>query len=330
MVKALWHRTIIRNGRHNAFTDLCFWRGAYWLTFRLGSAHVSPDGEVVVMRSTNLEEWSQVVILKTRGDDRDPKFCPIENRLYVYFGTWLPKPEGWPDKDFGPLVTHVCFTDDGTQWSKPIEAYEWNHWLWRVRFHDRVFYAAAYGWNIPTVKSKSFLDLLISQDGLKWRKLSSIAGENDQPDETDLFFQPSSELWCIARSARVPDHSLFYWSKPPYRHWEGVDLKITVHCPVFCESNRQLYVAGRRQTDAPWRPQPTPAGNTGIFAVQKNKVEPVFALSSDGDAAYPGLISREPGRLIISYYSQHAYLSGVVKALAPYPSDVFMAEIAIE
>lgn len=40
---------------------------------------------------------------------------------------------------------------------------------------------------------------------------------------------------------------------------------------------------------------------------------PVLALPSDGDAAYPGLLSLEENRLIISYYSQHAYLSGVLE-----------------
>ena len=40
---------------------------------------------------------------------------------------------------------------------------------------------------------------------------------------------------------------------------------------------------------------------------------PVFALPSDGDAAYPGLLSLEADRLIISYYSQHAYLSGAIE-----------------
>ncbi len=82
--------------------------------------------------------------------------------------------------------------------------------------------------------------------------------------------------------------------------------------------------------DAQWKPQVTPAGNTGIFSVEKGKVEPLFALPSDGDAAYPGLISREWGKLIISYYSQHAYLSGVISGSTPRVADIYIAEIAVE
>jgi len=330
MVKILWHQTAVRDGWHNAFTDLCFWRDTYWLTFRRGSAHVSPDGGVVVMRSVDLKRWHKIAYVKTVGDDRDPKFCLAGDRLHVYFGTWLPRPENWPDKRFGPLVTHVCFTEDGAHWPDPVPAYEQNYWLWRVRYHDGTFYSPAYGWDDPREKNRSFLDLLTSQDGIKWKKVCRIAGVEDQPDEADLFFQPDGELWCIARSTRSPDHSLFYSSKWPYQKWERVDLKVTIHCPVFCESDGRLYVAGRRRIDAPWKPQLTPAGNTGIFIAEKGKVEPLLALPSDGDAAYPGLISREPGKLIISYYSQHAYLSGVICGLTPHSADVYMAEIAIE
>jgi len=30
MPKILWHRTIVRDGWHNAFTDLCFWKNSPW------------------------------------------------------------------------------------------------------------------------------------------------------------------------------------------------------------------------------------------------------------------------------------------------------------
>jgi len=58
------------------------------------------------MRSIDLQRWREVVFLKTGGDDRD-KFCPTGDWLYVYFGTWLPRPEGWLDEKFSPLVAHV-------------------------------------------------------------------------------------------------------------------------------------------------------------------------------------------------------------------------------
>ena len=92
-----------------------------------------------------------------------------------------------------------------------------------------------------------------------------------------------------------------------------MDLETLIHCPALCESGGKVYAAGRRDPTAPWIPQHSPAGNTGIFLLGRDGVTPVFALPSDGDAAYPGLLSLEADQLIISYYSQHAYLSGVVE-----------------
>ncbi|MEM3479000.1 MAG: sialidase family protein [Candidatus Bathyarchaeia archaeon] len=197
-----------------------------------------------------------------------------------------------------------------------------------------VFYSAAYGWSDPREKHRSFLDLLVSDDGLNWRKHSRIAGEEDKPNEADLLFQGDGELWCIARSGRSPDHSLFYYSKPPYLEWGRIDLKITIHCPVFCKCGDKILVAGRRHMSAQWIPQDTPAGNTGIFVVKAHgAVEPFFALPSCGDAAYPGLISCDRDRIIISYYSQHAYLGGVIDGDISAPlniADIYVAEIALE
>lgn len=327
MVRILWHRTVVRDGWHNAFTDLCSWRGSFWLTFRRGSAHVSLDGEIVVMRSQDLKRWREVALLKTLGDDRDPKFCPTEDRLYVYFGTWMPPIYSGLG---GRLVSHACTTQDGVHWSDPTPIYKSNVWLWRVRFHGGTFYCPAKSWDDPRERRKKFLDLLTSDDGLTWEPTRHIAGVEDRPDEADLLFRPNQEIWCISRSTRKPDHSLFYVSQPPYQKWERTDLKIRIHCPVFCESQGQIYVAGRRDTAAPWTPQSTPPGNTGIFLVERRNVQPLFALPSDGDAAYPGLITQEAGKLIISYYSQHAYRGGVVHGVSPHSNDVYLAEIATE
>ena len=71
--------------------------------------------------------------------------------------------------------------------------------------------------------------------------------------------------------------------------------------------------AGRRDTNTPGIPQHSPPGNTAIFRLDRDGVTPVFALPSSGDAAYPGLVSLEEDRLIVSYYSPHAYLSGAVE-----------------
>ncbi len=208
-------------------------------------------------------------------------------------------------------------------------------------------------------------ELLVGPDGLSWEHRAVIPTSGAQPtdeprpdhrttpscNEADIHFRPDGELWCVSRSKRDPDDSLFYWSRPPYEKWDCMDLGTRIHSPVFYECSGTVYVAGRVNPAGIWFPQHDPAGNTGIFRIDKSGVTPLLALPSDGDAAYPGLISPEPGRLIITYYSQHAYLSGTV-GFSSYtqdfakewldeeryplsleltgPSDIFVAEIDVE
>ena len=54
-VERIWDQA-----RHNAFTDLIRYQDAWYCTFREGSAHVSADGAIRVLRSTDGEHWNSV------------------------------------------------------------------------------------------------------------------------------------------------------------------------------------------------------------------------------------------------------------------------------
>lgn len=362
MAKIIWQRTVVRDGWHNMNTDLCFWHDCYWLVYSQRAAHVSPDGTTIILRSVDLERWQPVACMNTGRDDRDPKLLATEDRLYVYFFRC----------DFVDIddtlrqigYSYVSSTTDGSNWSKPEQIQKKNYWLWRIRTHNGTFYSPEKGG-----------ELLSSTDCVNWTKIARIPTEPDDKldplnphsgsrevnhmpcrfiNESDVIFRPDGELWCVSRTAREPDDSILYFSRPPYTKWEWVDLKTRIHCPVLCENKGKVYVAGRRDTAAPWVPQSSPAGNTGVFLLDKEGVSPVVAVPSDGDAAYPGLISRTPGRLLMCYYSQHAYAGGVVKpkrhnldylqewlekdknypfaraVLMSGPNDIFIAEIDLD
>jgi len=319
MAQILFHRTVVRDGWHNMCTDLCFWRDTFWLVYARTSAHVAPDGAIVLLRSADLRRWDEVAVLRTPNDARDAKLAAAGDELFVFC----------TDSHFEPIAgrkrqvayPYLFASDDGYRWSAPTRIHDRNYWLWRVRSHEGLLYCAEKGG-----------ELLSSQDGRKWTLISRIPDDEGtspqelqeirkldhrttpQFNEADVIFRPDGELWCVSRTRREPDqHSLLYTSPPPYAEWSCVDLGVLIHCPALCESAGRVYVAGRRDPTASWIPQHSPAGNTGIFRLDRDGVTPVFALPSDGDAAYPGLLSLEPDRLIVSYYSQHAYLSGVVE-----------------
>jgi len=58
-VKVVSVRRVFHNGEHNAFTDLCRFRGQLWLTFRsCPDGHmVHPTASVMVLRSADGLKW---------------------------------------------------------------------------------------------------------------------------------------------------------------------------------------------------------------------------------------------------------------------------------
>lgn len=52
--------TIWNEAPHNAFTDLLRWQGQWYCVFREGQAHVSPDGALRIIASSDGKEWASV------------------------------------------------------------------------------------------------------------------------------------------------------------------------------------------------------------------------------------------------------------------------------
>ena len=133
------------DGRHNAFTDLAFWKGHYYLCFRHGETHGSLDGVIRIMRSTDMRNWEACGTCRTAGDDRDPHFTVTDDRLYVYFGVW--DLAHWPGNrvpDRKSVRSHFASTTNGTTWSAVQGIWEPGWWVWRVRHHEGMFYGGAY------------------------------------------------------------------------------------------------------------------------------------------------------------------------------------------
>ena len=83
-------RRVFHNGQHNAFTDLCRYRGQLYLTFRsCPDGHmVHPTASVIVQRSRDGEKWDEVHRFRVeQRDTRDPHFLIFRDRLFVYSGT---------------------------------------------------------------------------------------------------------------------------------------------------------------------------------------------------------------------------------------------------
>ena len=70
----LEHRMIWDRDAHNAFTDLCRWRGEWWCCFREANAHKNCIGSIHMLRSKDGITWVNKALLSIPGIDlRDPK-----------------------------------------------------------------------------------------------------------------------------------------------------------------------------------------------------------------------------------------------------------------
>ncbi len=302
--KLEWMQKVYGDGRHNAFTDLAYWRDRYYVCFRHGASHGSVDGEIRIMRSGDLKAWEPCGRLNTLGDDRDPHFTVTDETLYVYFGVWdLDHQPGSRPVGRGSVRSGFASSRNGTTWSKVKAVYEPGFWLWRVRHHDGAFYSLAYTAHRPKPAVRE-VRLLCSDNGLTWDAISTVTNKRDS-GESDIWFNPDGSVWCVLRTGERPGHGWIHRSDSARRKWTDVDTGQLIHSPVIANWKDRFFVSGRGRAEGK-------GYVTKIWELIDDKAVELITLPSGGDTAYPGLIvdraslaEGQPPALFVSWYSQH-------------------------
>ena len=299
-------RTVVRDGWYNMPTDLTRWGGYYWLSYRRSTGHscVGGNSVVVLLRSNDLRRWSEAHIFEPPGGIVDGRgiaaghFTQDDDKLYIFCPVQFPGDSGVPSR--------ICmsWTQDGQTWTTPqvLRLDDYYPYTWRVRLHEGRFYAAICYLEQPSGP----FDLIVSDDGANWQRHAEIAASNTRhfTEESDLYWCADGELWCIVRSH---GSALMYWTSPPYEKWQGTNLEVRCDAPALCASGERAYLAGRVRAEG------NPHGTTGVYQLERGRAQLLLSMPPGGDSAYPGLISLEPGHLAMSYYSDVAYWSGMVK-----------------
>lgn len=299
-------RRVFHNGEHNAFTDLCRFRGQLYLTFRsCPDGHmVHPTASIIVLRSADGEQWEPVHRFRVAlRDTRDPHFLVFRERLFVYTGTWysgkttLPRDEYDMNKHLG----YAAWSDDGTKWQSPVMLEgTFGHYIWRAAAHGDKAYlcgrrkpefevtARGEPANVQSV-------MLESDDGLIWRKKAYF--QETVGDETAFLFESDGSVLGVGRHGLGKEAQLLR-SKPPYVTWERKSLDWPIGGPLLTKWGERYLVGGRKTTKE--------AGpKTSLSWLVNDRLVEFAEFPSGGDTSYPGFVEMSPTRALVSYYSSH-------------------------
>jgi len=304
-VTKIW--SIPQEKNHNAFTDLTWYQGDIYLTYRScpqGHA-LYTSSRVVVLRSRDEgQTWEKVFCAGVPGRDvRDPHFLQLSGGLAVYSGTWPVDPNDPRPTDYHNIESYVAFSEDGLNW-RGFELlpdtrgiYCWRTGSWGGRYY-------MCGKNYREIPERRHSKLLASDDGFTWREEATIMPNIG--DETSFIFAEDGEITALVRTSG-PFGSYVCRAKRPYAEWERWELPEKICGPLLFAWGGELYAAGRSRVNPA-------APVTRIYRLKSGleggvgggwELEELHTLPSAGDNSYPGFIELAPGRGLFSYYSSH-------------------------
>ena len=340
--------------KHNAFTDLTYFKGEFFLVFRSGQKHgvphpTTPKSEViVVLRSQDGVNWVKEAILKKEGlDNRDPKFFQTDESLIAYIP--CTKTSDLP-YDHPKRVTYGFERLGKGKWGEPFPCAPCI--LWRPREWHGQYVSAGY----PFRETKeAAVKLFSSEDGRTWEVVSHILPFETEGGETDLFVVNDS-LTAFSRTGKGSNHELLIstWS-PDEDRWETVSSGRFLHAPNVFKVGERLMVTGRycsqsddrfRDLRKDWRlftsgdPEKEEMADiqrvemyhhglrTGLFWIDGTKPRLVMEFLSAGDCSYTG-VAKYGDEYLISDYSMHEYYPEIKRPGDwKTPSDIYVWRIS--
>lgn len=290
-------RAIVADGKHNAFTALVQFHDAFWLAFRKGPSHAYGEADLIVLKSLDGEEWTEAHRVNAAPDDRDPQFLVTPDRLLLYD----------PALQGSKLTSYVTHTDDGQTWSEPRPVYEPQYIFWKPLERAGRYWATAHRKAEGNEGGKAReVHLIVSDDGLKWSKVSTVrAGEWES--ETTIYFGPDGRLTAFLRQKySVPGFILE--SDEPYSQWRQRPAGVHLSGHSIATFDGVNYLFSR-----------TIEGDTMgtmIYTFADGRLTPYCELPSGGDCSYPAAV-RVGDEMLVSYYSSHEGDTNVYVARVP-------------
>ncbi|MCP4787543.1 MAG: exo-alpha-sialidase [Fuerstiella sp.] len=284
-------RRIWDDAPHNAFTDLVRFKDRWYCVFREGKGHVSPDGALRVITSTDGEQWESAALVTSEDSDlRDAKITVTPDGRLMLAGAEAT--ESTAGRHHQSLI---WFSNTGEDWTPKRKVGDPENWLWRISWHK----GNAYGFGYACGAGGRGLRLFRSSDGKTFETLiENVDVEGTYPNETSIVFLSDDTAYCLLRQDGKPNSGCFGTSHPPYTEWEWKSLGVRLGGPDMIQLPDGRFVAVVRLYDSPVR--------TAVCWLdpKKGTLTEALKLPSGGDTSYAGLVWHND-LLWISYYSSH-------------------------
>lgn len=298
-------RKLFHNGEHNAFPDMCRFKGKYYLAFRsCPDGHmVHPTSSIIIMSSEDTKTWKQIHRFSVKlRDTRDPHFLVFKERLLLYTGTWYCGETSPKTFDMNELLGYAVWSDDGKTWQGPrmLEG-TYGHYVWKAAtYGEKAYLCGRRKREFAKSTSNSERDPLVesaileSDDGLIWRQLGLF--QEKYGDETAFLFEPDGSALAIARCGSGRNAQICR-STFPFKKWERKDLDRYIGGPLVVKWGNRIMVGGRKMR--------TGKAVTSLYWLVDDRLHEFAELPSGGDNSYPGFIELSPTEAIVTYYSSH-------------------------
>ena len=282
-------RKIWDQAPHNAFTDLIRFKDRWLCVFREGKTHVSPDGVLRVLGSSDGQTWTSDAVVALAGADlRDAKIAVTPDGKLMLSGV------AHPPKPVEPAYQSLSwFSSDGKSWSAPVQVGDPDFWLWRVTWHKDRAYGIGYG-----CAAEKTVRLYSSADGKTFKTEVKTLFDQGYPNESSILFLEDGTALCLLRRDEGTKTAQLGIAKAPYREWTWKDLGVQIGGPHLIRLPDGRIVGGGRLYDR--------GARTSLLWIdpEAGKATEFLKLPSGGDTSYPGLVWHD-GLLWVSYYSSH-------------------------
>ena len=296
-LELLWVNRAWKAGKHNAFTDLCYFRQRYYLVFRQASSHHSKDGVLRIMNSVQGKKWRTVAVLQNPvADLRDGKLTVTpDGKLQLLAAA------AFHDKTQQTYQSYLWHSTDGKTWPEPQAVGEAEYWVWRLSWLRDQAYAVAY-----KCGSDRHIRLYQQKASAQFEVIAPRIYAEGYANEAALLFDNQDTAWCLLR--KDPDHGQLGHSLPPYTHWQWLDVGCRIGGPqaIFTADGKMLAVVRLYNETV----------RTSLVTLDQSTGEltEIMALPSGGDTSYAGMVLQQ-NKLLISYYSSHQGRCSIYTAL---------------